>query len=1036
MVAVPVWALKVACYYAFITCDTAPGVWPENTPTVIAYHPPVSTPSSTSSSTAEVSSTAVATSTLSFTSSASVPALSSIVTGSLPTVAPTTTAASTFVTFTTSSSIVDSASASVTVTVPSGSSSVLTQSGSSSVSSASSSSAVSSASTVVASSSASSSPVSSATSSASSSSIVSPSESSSVSSPASSTVPSSPASSSLVSSVTSSSVVSSSASSSVSSTSTAVPSSSASSSAASSAASSPAVSSPGSSSISSASTAIPSSSASSSPASSATSSSVITPSGSSSVSSIAVPSTSASSASSVASSSAVSSPGSSSISSASTAVSSSLASSSAVSSATSSSVVSSASVSTSASLTTPIMSSTLISISASATASATPLSHAAVAAEILIIARDAASAGVASSGLNGYGIPFSTLIVPSAGVELPELNGTAGGNFGGIVVASEVSYDYGTLGFQSALTTDQWNQLYAYQLEYGVRMVQYDVYPGPNYGASAIGGCCDGVEQLISLTDTSEFPTSGLKTGAGISTTGLWHYPATISNTTSTKQFAAFAPTTGFEAESVAGVINDFDGRQQMAFFIGFDTTWSSTSSYLQHAWITWITRGLHAGYRRVNLNTQIDDMFLETDIYSPAGTTFRIRAEDLTNIASWIDTINAKLPAGSSYFVEVGHNGNGNIENASDTSDAGWDTCGAAIEYDSPLDTPLEWIKPLGTGTDLWPATPTAYDWEATCTVMDELLAWWTTESNLNKFGHISHTFTHEEQDNATYSDIYKEISFNQAWLKQVGIDKATKFTSNGIIPPAITGLHNGDALQAWWDNGIVNCVGDNTRSALLNQENDMWPLFTTVANNGFDGMQVNPRWASRIYYNCDTPDCTVAEWIATSAGVGGFQDLLDIEKAETMRHFFGLFHDPYMFHQANLRNADVDPITINGVAEKYSIMQAWVETQVQEFIRLAEWPVVTLTHQEMSAAFLARFNRDKCGYSLSYATSNQKITAVTVSATGNTCTDPIPVTFPVAPTSTLGFATEQLGADPLTVWVELTGSPVTFTLSTPISF
>ncbi|KAI3201173.1 CAZyme family CBM87 and CE18 [Penicillium roqueforti] len=972
MVAVPVWALKVACYYAFITCDTAPGVWPENTPTVIAYHPPVSTPSSTSSSTAEVSSTAVATSTLSFTSSASVPALSSIVTGSLPTVAPTTTAASTFVTFTTSSSIVDSASASVTVTVPSGSSSVLTQSGSSSVSSASSSSAVSSASTVVASSSASSSPVSSATSSASSSSIVSPSESSSVSSPASSTVPSSPASSSLVSSVTSSSVVSSSASSSVSSTSTAVPSSSASSSAASSAASSPAVSSPGSSSISSASTA----------------------------------------------------------------VSSSLASSSAVSSATSSSVVSSASVSTSASLTTPIMSSTLISISASATASATPLSHAAVAAEILIIARDAASAGVASSGLNGYGIPFSTLIVPSAGVELPELNGTAGGNFGGIVVASEVSYDYGTLGFQSALTTDQWNQLYAYQLEYGVRMVQYDVYPGPNYGASAIGGCCDGVEQLISLTDTSEFPTSGLKTGAGISTTGLWHYPATISNTTSTKQFAAFAPTTGFETESVAGVINDFDGRQQMAFFIGFDTTWSSTSSYLQHAWITWITRGLHAGYRRVNLNTQIDDMFLETDIYSPAGTTFRIRAEDLTNIASWIDTINAKLPAGSSYFVEVGHNGNGNIENASDTSDAGWDTCGAAIEYDSPLDTPLEWIKPLGTGTDLWPATPTAYDWEATCTVMDELLAWWTTESNLNKFGHISHTFTHEEQDNATYSDIYKEISFNQAWLKQVGIDKATKFTSNGIIPPAITGLHNGDALQAWWDNGIVNCVGDNTRSALLNQENDMWPLFTTVANNGFDGMQVNPRWASRIYYNCDTPDCTVAEWIATSAGVGGFQDLLDIEKAETMRHFFGLFHDPYMFHQANLRNADVDPITINGVAEKYSIMQAWVETQVQEFIRLAEWPVVTLTHQEMSAAFLARFNRDKCGYSLSYATSNQKITAVTVSATGNTCTDPIPVTFPVAPTSTLGFATEQLGADPLTVWVELTGSPVTFTLSTPISF
>jgi hypothetical protein len=53
-----------------------------------------------------------------------------------------------------------------------------------------------------------------------------------------------------------------------------------------------------------------------------------------------------------------------------------------------------------------------------------------------------------------------------------------------------------------------------------------------------------------------------------------------------------------------------------------------------------------------------------------------------MINIASWTDEINAKMPAGSSYFVEVGHNGNGNIENSSDTSDAGWDSCGSAIEY------------------------------------------------------------------------------------------------------------------------------------------------------------------------------------------------------------------------------------------------------------------------------------------------------------------------------------------------------------------
>lgn len=675
-------------------------------------------------------------------------------------------------------------------------------------------------------------------------------------------------------------------------------------------------------------------------------------------------------------------------------------------------------------------------MSLSASASATPISHATVAADILVIARDTASAGVASSGLNAYGIPFTTLIVPQSGVALPALNTSTGGNFGGIVVASEVSYDYGASGYQSALTADQWNQLYAYQLAYGVRMVQYDVYPGPNYGATALGGCCNtGVEQEISFTDTSDFPTSGLRTGAGVSTQGLWHYPATISNTTSTKQIASFAANSAFATNSTAAVINNFDGRQQMAFFIGFDTTWSATSNYLQHAWITWITRGLYAGYRRVNLNTQIDDMFLESDIYYPNGTTFRIRNEDMDNVRDWIKTINAKMNAGSNYFPEVGHNGNGNIENASNT-DAGYTACNnGGIEYDSPPDTPLEFEKPLGTGTNLWPNKPTTYTWTTACTQRDPLLLWWTTPANLNSFASISHTFTHEEQNNATYSDIYKEISFNQAWLKQNGIDQATHFTANGIIPPAITGLHNGDALRAWWDNGIKNCVGDNTRPALLNTQNAMWPYFTVVSTDGFAGMQVNPRWATRIYYNCDTPACTVAEWIATSAGSGTFDDLLATEKADTMRHLFGLHHDPYMFHQANLRNADVTPITINGVSAKYSIFQAWVETQVQEFVRLAEWPLVTLKHADMSAQFLARYNRDACGYSLSYTISNQKITAVTVSANGNTCSEAIPVTFPAAPTNTLGFTTEQLGSDPTTVWVKLSGSPITFTLSSPVA-
>jgi hypothetical protein len=82
------------------------------------------------------------------------------------------------------------------------------------------------------------------------------------------------------------------------------------------------------------------------------------------------------------------------------------------------------------------------------------------------------------------------------------------------------------------------------------------------------------------------------------------------------------------------------------------------------------------------------------------------------------------------------------------------------------------------------------------------------------------------------------------------VGIADATRF-SEGLIPPAITGLHNGDALRAWLTAGVKYVVGDNTRPVLMNQVNEMWPLISTVGANGYAGVQINPRWATNIYYN-----------------------------------------------------------------------------------------------------------------------------------------------------------------------------------------
>lgn len=657
---------------------------------------------------------------------------------------------------------------------------------------------------------------------------------------------------------------------------------------------------------------------------------------------------------------------------------------------------------------------------------------------ILVIARDTASAYSATSGFNGYGIPVETLLVPQAGVALPALNSSATrGNYGGIVILSEVSYSYAT-GFASALTSAQFQQLYSYQTAFGVRMVRLDVFPGPDYGTTTTGGCCDaGVEQLISISNATGFPTANLKTGATMSTQGLWHYPATITNSSTTWEVAQFAPGGSFSTKTTAAVINNFSGRQQMVWFSGWATDWSPTSNFLQHAYIHWITRGLFTGRRRIYLNTQVDDVHLETDLYQPAGSTFRVRTGDLSSHVSWVTGLNSRLPAGSKYFIELGHNGNGDIEAAANTGNSACNP-DSAIEYNDQIDTALEFQKPLGSGTDIWPTTPTSYTWSLSCAKLDSLASWFATAANRDAFAHVSHTFTHEALNNATYNDATREISFNVAWLKQVGISAGSLFSPKGLIPPAITGLHNGDVIKAWMDNGLTAVVGDNTRPVLMNQQNEFWPLVSTVAANGYAGLIIVPRWATTIYYNCDLPACTTAEWINTSGGSGDFTSLLNDARLTNTRHLLGLHQDPYMFHQANLRQTDVASSTVGSQSGKLSLLQIWVETITQEMSRLTTWPIVSLKHDDVATQFTNRMARDGCSPNLSYQYSadGKTITGATVTTTNNKCSVPIPITFPgSATTSATGTTKEQIGSDALTIWATMNGSPVSFVLSTPIA-
>ncbi|KAM7186129.1 non-anchored cell wall protein-1 [Naviculisporaceae sp. PSN 640] len=678
----------------------------------------------------------------------------------------------------------------------------------------------------------------------------------------------------------------------------------------------------------------------------------------------------------------------------------------------------------------------LIALYASLTSAAKSVSS-----TILVIARDAVSATSATSGLQGYGIPYQVVTVPQGGITLPALTSSeTSGNYGGVIVLSEVAYEYPT-GWASAITPDQWQTIYNYQDAFGIRLVRLDSFPSTDLGVtSAIvgAGCCNtGVEQLVSISDGSAFPTANIKTGATVSTQGLWHFPAVLTNATIAQPIAVFAADAGgtFTTETIAAIINNFGERQQMVWFVGFATDWSQTSNYLQHAYIHWMTRGLFVGNRKIYFGTQVDDMHLDTELYLPANTTFRIRTSDLEAHKEWQAEINTRLPPGSDYFLDIGHNGNGDMiaATAEPTSE---DICAPdyPIFVDAPSPPPVEFQKPLGTGTDLWPPEFEQYTWTLGCAALDDIATWFM--NNRDVFASVSHTFTHQVLTNATYHDASREVYFNIAWLKQIGLYDSPRFSPLGLIPPGITGLRNGDVIRAWLDNGMGYVVGDNTRPVLRNPTNSFWPAISNTELNGYTGLTIVPRWATTMYYNCWSQQCTLQEWIATSGGSGDFANLVDDARRVNTRYLLGLHHDPFMFHQANMRTGDVDNITIGPKSGPLSLLQIWVETVLQEMTRLTNWPILTLKHDDIAKSFLDRMALDDCNPNMvyNYSEDGRSIVSVTLLASGNACDVPVPVTVPGRAMSDGLSNLDQVGTEPAIYWTDISGSPVTLTLSSPL--
>lgn len=96
----------------------------------------------------------------------------------------------------------------------------------------------------------------------------------------------------------------------------------------------------------------------------------------------------------------------------------------------------------------------------------------------------------------------------------------------------------------------------------------------------------------------------------------------------------------------------------------------------------------------------------------------------------------------------------------------------------------------------------------------------------------------------------------------------------------------------------------------------------------------------------------------------------------------------------------------------------------------------MITLKHDDISRAVIARKMRDECLPNLIYQLSDDRrsITEVVVNAKNTQCETSIPVTVPGNVVSAASATKEKLGKDPLTLWVSLGGGAKSYSLSNAV--
>ncbi len=479
--------------------------------------------------------------------------------------------------------------------------------------------------------------------------------------------------------------------------------------------------------------------------------------------------------------------------------------------------------------------------------------------KVLVIATDGTEADLSAitQTLDYLGTPYTVYLAAKTpnGLTPDKLSNGCHGFYQGVILTNgELGYFNGT-AWVSALSQQEWVNLWTYQAAMGVRELSWYTYPNADYGYQPPTGAID----------TSSNPLASRLTTQGQATFSYLNPTATVTiqyaytyQAQSLTDGATTPLLTDANGNALAAIRSYPDGRQ--AASLTFDSNPNLIHNIvLSYSLVNWLTKGLFLGQRHIYMSPQVDDVFIDDSVWLPTtvcgtpvdntGATYRITGSDLQTLLNWQASQHA-TSVGANLTLTMAFNGFG-AQPGSYTPDT---------------------------------LTPVA--------ITNQSQLYW-----------VSHTYDHTNLDSVTYAQATSEITQNiQAATNPLGL---THFSTLNMVTPDISGLTNANFLKAAYDNGIRYLVSDTSIAGYSNPSPN-----AGIYNNLQPQILMIPRRPNNLFYNVSTPDQWVAEYNCIYQSFWGralsYQEILDIESQTLMTYMLKGDLDPWMFHQPNLRSYD----------------------------------------------------------------------------------------------------------------------------------